>query len=50
MQSELENVLGCKVDVTTPKGLSTDVTRNGASDLIALALKKSRRGVPAELP
>jgi predicted nucleotidyltransferase len=37
LQSELEKVLGCKVDVTTPNGLSPDVTRNAASDLRPLA-------------
>jgi len=32
LQSELESVLGCKVDVTTPDGLSTDVMKNAAPD------------------
>ncbi len=37
LQSELESVLGCKVDVNTPKGLSPDATENAAPDLISLA-------------
>lgn len=37
LQSELEAVLGCKVDITTPNGLSSDVTRNAANDLRPLA-------------
>ena len=38
MQSELEKVLGCKVDVNTPNGLSADVARNANSDLRPLKL------------
>ena len=37
LQAELEAVLGCKVDVTTPDGLASDITRNVAIDLRPLA-------------
>jgi predicted nucleotidyltransferase len=33
LQSELEAVLGCRVDVNTPEGMSPDVTRNASLHL-----------------
>jgi uncharacterized protein len=37
LERELQTVLGCKVDVTTPKGLSSKVTENVAPDLKPLS-------------
>ena len=37
LERELQSVLGCKVDVTTPKGLSSKVTENAAPDLKPLS-------------
>ena len=36
LECELQNVLGCKVDVTTPKGLAADVRKKVEQDLSPL--------------
>ncbi|HYA81182.1 MAG TPA: nucleotidyltransferase domain-containing protein [Methylocystis sp.] len=37
LESELQSILGCRVEVTTPKGLSVKAALNAAHDLRELA-------------